>query len=391
MKILYHFSLSVFLLCAVGCKNQSSKKTNLAKQQHHAMLASPPDLLPVRNYDYSENTDIQQSYADASTSQLQRKTKRPHVRSSRVSSVTINQRSDVSIEALRVKSPSEEKMPSINHRDEMSISCVNKTNKPITLCCFYYTKLRPQAYWRWVKSPSFSLDPHQICTIPIKVTDDVSTKENVYGYLGIFESSEKINNATYENLPDGKKIDLDRLLELKDTKVEIIVDHYGFKKEQLDYQIKKDQPQNIIQPELDFIVENKTGKSVFITCFVYQKTTDQDSLVSWKYDKTSVQKLDPGESTIIDIETIKELYDWIYMRGFLAIFDADQEKEAYESTYELLKPEQKITLGRLADVLDKKIILTVEKYGPAKKIFEFQKVPTKGIDFEKAYKAQTLF
>ncbi|PCI74020.1 hypothetical protein COB28_02505 [Candidatus Dependentiae bacterium] len=390
MKFLYHFSICILLIYTAGCNKQSRKKTDHTQQKHHVTLPPPPDLLPVRKYDHPEYQHEEENSNVIIESGL-KKTARPHVRSRRVSSVTATQRSDVAIEALRVQSPSEEKLPLINAQDEMSVSCVNKTDKPITLCCFYYTKLRTHAYWRWVKSPSFSLDPHQICTIPIKAADDIMTKENIYGYLGIFDSPEKINNATYENLPDDQKIDLDRLLELKNSSIEIVVDQYGFKKEQLDYRIKKDHPENIIQPELDFIVENQTGKSVFIACFVYQKTTDQDSLVSWKYDKTAIHKLEPGQSTIIDIETIKELYDWIYMRGFLAVFDANQEEEAYESTYELLKPEQKIRLGRLADVLDKKIILTVERYGPAKKIFEFQKVPTKRIDFKKAYKARTLF
>lgn len=393
----------VILFFVFGCDKQVYKKTAVQKLNNKMLLPPPPDLLRVSKKQMMPQDIDQQSYKntvivdqhDQSVSSLvdMRQSQRGTIVDPQVDSVADDQKNNVAIEALRVKSPQEDQLPRINEQDQLTVRCSNKSNKSLILCCFYYTKLRQNAYWRWMKSPLYFLENNDECTIPIIAMDDLLVKQEIIGYLGIFHSKEEAEAATFECLREEQKIDLDYLLELRNTSIEIIINQYGFKKEQIDYRRKADKQEYVVQPELDFMIENRTGKPLLACCFVYQKNSDQDNLMPWKYHKTKIQKIMPNESMLVDIDTIKELYDWIYMRGFLALFEADQMTAAEEATYELLKPEQKINLGRLADVLGKKILITVEKYGSAKKIFEFQQVAATRIDFkqfEKRRKSRSI-
>ncbi len=382
----------VILFFVSGCDKQVYKKSVVQKQNNLMLLPPPPDLLRVskkqmvqeetKQQSQKNTMAINQSNQSVSNNVDMSQSQRGTIIDPQVDSVADDQKSNVAIEALRVKSPQENEMPRINEQDQLTVRCSNKSNKPLIFCCFYYTKLRQNAYWRWMKSPIYFLENNDECTIPIFAMDDLLVKQEIMGYLGVFHNKEEAEAATFESLREEQKIDLDYLLELRNSSIEIIINRYGFKKEQIDYRRKADKQEHVVQPELDFMIENKTGKPLLACCFVYQKNSDQDNLMPWRYHKTKIQKIMPHESMLVDIDTIKDLYDWIYMRGFLALFEADQVVAAEEATYELLKPEQKINLGRLADVLGKKILISVEKYGSAKKIFEFQQVEASRIDFK---------
>jgi hypothetical protein len=291
-----------------------------------------------------------------------------------------------SVEVLRVASPEQTPIPDIKGDEQLLLTVKNETGKNVIVSCFYYTKLRLISYWRWNKSPIYTLKQNESITIPIAAAADKETKENIYAYLGVFNSMKEAEDSTFELLTEEQKIDLDRVAELQDSTVSLIVHRYGFKEETIDYRLKSPEQKPIRQPELDFLVENKTDKPLLITCFVYEKESDQDSFVSWKYQKTPVQRVEPNAIVAVDIETIRELYDWIYMRGFLAVFDENRVAEAQDATYELLTPEQKLNIGRLADLLGKKVVVGVQKYGIAGNIMDFQPQPIRRIDFDKNHK-----
>ena len=59
------------------------------------------------------------------------------------------------------------------------------------------------------------------------------------------------------------------------------------------------------------------------------------------------------------------------MSGFLAVFDEHEEEKARNSTYELLQPKNKISIGKLSRIKNKKIVIDVEVYGAIGDISEF--------------------
>ncbi len=85
----------------------------------------------------------------------------------------------------------------------------------------------------------------------------------------------------------------------------------------------------------------------------------------WEYSKCPVVFVKPDETIMIDVSTIKAAYERIYMRGYLGIFDEDEQQQAEDSTFEFLKPEQKINLGLLLPLSEsnQKVVLSTEKYG----------------------------
>ena len=197
--------------------------------------------------------------------------------------------------------------------------------------------------------------------------------------MGVFDTQKEAEDSIYELLPDKNKIDLGRIIKIKDKKAVVGIEKYGFKKEILDFRLVDEIEKRV--PELDFIVENKTGRPLWITCFIYQKKTDQPV---WRYDKTPVKLIQPNEMIIIDVDAIKEKYDRVYLRGILAVFDETKEKLAKEITYELLPENNKIELYRLMMLRDKKVVLEAEKYGIIGDIVEFSVKPVRKIDFIKS-------
>jgi hypothetical protein len=63
-------------------------------------------------------------------------------------------------------------------------------------------------------------------------------------------------------LDDAKKLDLDLLYKIGDNAVVIEVEKYGVEEQVFDYHLTSKQIEQLgYQPELDFFVENKTGKT----------------------------------------------------------------------------------------------------------------------------------
>ncbi len=271
----------------------------------------------------------------------------------------------------------------------------NKTGKTLYVTCFSYIKKRDFGHWRWDKSPIYKLDHLQTQKIQIDYIDDDYSRKNVFGYLGVFKNQKDADDSIYELLPDRNKLDLDQLMYLHDKKLEI--ERYGFKGEYFEFNFAeknaRDQEQKIARtPELDFAVENKTGKPILATCFVYQKKAkgtwfaavdEKDDMEVWRYDKTPIISIPPGEIGVIDVDTITESRDRSYVRGFLAIFDEEETKLAQESTFELLGSHRKLNLGLLARLKKKKVVVDVEQYGIAEDFIDYVIKPIRRVDFTK--------
>lgn len=273
----------------------------------------------------------------------------------------------------------QKKLKKRTRKKELDFEVENLTGKTKYIACFSYVKQADFTRWHWDKSPVYKLEDGQKITIDIDTVPEALDREHVYGYLGVFDSKEIAEKSTYELLPDKNKIDLGRIIRIKGKTAIVGIEKYGFKKEILDFKLVGEIEKRI--PELDFIVENKTGRPLWVTCFIYQKKTD---LPVWSYDKTPVKLIQPNEMVIIDVDTIEEKYDRVYLRGILAVFDETEEKLAKEITYELLPENNKIELYRLMMLRNKKVVLEAEKYGIIGDMIEFDIKPVRKIDFKKS-------
>ncbi len=110
----------------------------------------------------------------------------------------------------------------------------------------------------------------------------------------------------------------------------------------------------------------------------------------WRFDKTPLLTLKQGESGIINVDTIVEPRDRSEVRGYLAVFDEDEYKDAEMSIFELLEPQKKLSLGKLATLKDQKVILKIEQYGTAGNLIDFTAKPIKRIEFDKIDQALAL-
>lgn len=258
---------------------------------------------------------------------------------------------------------------------ELDFNIQNLSGKTVYVACFSYIKKHDFARWRWDKSKIYKLENNQSMLIDIDNIKDKEYRENVYGALAVFNNKQDALNSTYEHLNENNRLDLDKLYLLKNKTVKIGVEKYGFKGDlftkELVQKIKTDKKK---YKELDFLIKNKTGKTLYLCGFIYQKKINSDV---WTYDKTKVKKIKPNQIITIDVDTLKNEDNRSDTRGFLGIFKENQKEIAEKSTYELLAPENKLALGRLASLKNKLIVLEIERYGIQNNFLEFSIKPHK--------------
>ena len=130
----------------------------------------------------------------------------------------------------------------------------------------------------------------------------------------------------------------------------------------------------ILSPDrLDFIVENKTGKTIYVCCFAYMR---KRPLSRWSWRKSSIYKVTDKASVVVHIPKIREADDRKNTFGILGVFESDQEAE--NSTYELLPDEDKIDLDLLEALQGKKVTIEIEKYGFKKPFYDYDFVKING-------------
>lgn len=262
--------------------------------------------------------------------------------------------------------------------NQLAIHVKNSTAKTVYACSFSYIKKANFDRWRWDKSNIIELQPQQEADIKLDAIDDDETRNNVYGYLAVFDTRAHAEEAIYELLEDAKKIDLDLISKIQDKVITIAVEQYGFKKDRITYGFDS-RTKAATLPDFNFSVENQTGQPVYVTAFVYEKKKD---MPTWQYTKTPMVYLENNKESKIDVSGITNEYDWKYMRGYLGVFREDEKKEAEESTYELLDPSHKLTLGLLNDINGHKITLNAEEYGIVGNFIDYTSQPVKRIDFK---------
>lgn len=267
----------------------------------------------------------------------------------------------------------------------------NTTGKTIYATCFVYLRKDVYASWRWMKSAIYTINDDKTASIKIPSVAEDTDRDTTFGYLGIFDTKQEADDATYELTPDRNKLDLDVLAKLKGKKVALQTEKYGFKKPFIEFDFvdlkKKNQKKN---SDLDFLVENATNKTIYVCSFCYMKKAKgtwiaavdgKDDMSNWRYDKSPLLQLKHGETGYIDITSVDNHRDRENVIGFLSIFDEDEKEIAEKATYELLSPQHKIQLGRLKDIAHQKIILDIEQYGVQGDLIDYAVKPAKKIDW----------
>jgi len=370
-----YFLLSLaYLILACGCLRQQYQPED-DKKEAYVYKPLEKQLLETEEHLSEAEKFSQLSPEEKSKHTIERKI------AEATKKIIVEEKKKEEERILAEKKDDIEKVP----KEELDFEVLNLTGKKIYLACFTYIKKMAFTRWYWDKSQVHELDEGQSVIIDIDSIEDEKDRENVYGYLAVFDNKEEAEDSIYELLDDDYKIDIDKIIKLKDKRVVLGIEKYGFKEELLDFAIIDKERERI--PELDFFVENQTGRNLFVTCFVYQK---KENHPIWRYDKTPVKKIAPGQMAIMDVDTIAQKYDRVYLRGFLGVFDETEEKLAQESTYELLAPNNKIDLGRIMLFRDKKVILEPERYGLLGDIIKFSAKPTKKIDFTKVVKSKRM-
>jgi len=281
-----------------------------------------------------------------------------------------------------------EKKEDKNSLDFMVENIIGKT---IYVTCFVYLRKDVYTRWRWVKSNIYTIAYNQTAMIKIPSIASDSDRESTFGYLGIFDTKEEADDSTYELAPDRNKLDLDLIAKLKNKKVILQTEKYGFKKRQFKFDfidIKKKNEKKT--PSLDFLVENLTHKTINICGFYYTKIAKgtwiaavdgKDDMAIWHYDKTPVLQLKHGDSGHVVFDKIETNRDRQNVIGFLGVFDENEKDIAEKATYELLSPQHKLPLGKLTEIANKKITLEIEQYGIQGDLIDYAIKPVKKIDW----------
>ncbi len=274
---------------------------------------------------------------------------------------------------------------------ELDFDVENQTGKTLYITSFAYLRRVPLSHWHWSKSPIYTLQPGKTVTVAIGNVPDSQDRDDVFGYLAVMDSKQAAEEATLELLADKHKLDLDQLIKLQGKKVTIQVEQYGFKGNFYEYDfVDKNGSEVNKVPDLTFAVENKTGKPVLVSCFVYDKRAKgswvaadekKDDMTTWHFEKTPVIRLEPGQTGMVDIGPLMTKRDSANIYGFLGVFDEHQVNLAKDVTYELLLPEQKLAIGHLGDLKNKKIVLEIEKYGTMQSFIDYVVKPARRIDF----------
>lgn len=284
-----------------------------------------------------------------------------------------------------------------NKYQDITFFVQNVSGSSLFVANFAYIKPRRFNRWRWRKSDVKEIKPSEKIPMSVRTLDDYKDTKHIFGALAVFPNRPEAETATYELLRDENKLDLDSIAALAGKTVVVGVERYGFREPFYDYDFvdSKEDPKKTaqgIEHELDFFVQNKTGRQVFVTGFIYSKKAKgkwiaaedaKDDMSVWRFYKTKVLRLEKDQTGYIDVDSIIPKRDRNYVRGYLGVFDANHEEEAHNKTFELLSDQEKITLGPLSRRQGTTIILEVERYGVANDVIDFTVKPIKWIDFTK--------
>lgn len=141
---------------------------------------------------------------------------------------------------------------------------------------------------------------------------------------------------------------------------------FGCRRIRLPQTLRTEHKKTVLTKELDFPVRNDTEQTWYISCFYWAKKID---VPVWRWYKSPIYKLEPGQEVIVDIDTFGNDKDRDDIYGWLTVFKS--EIEADVATWATTPDKAKVQINKLSTLKKKKqgemvqyeIVLVPEKYG----------------------------
>jgi|GEM_PF-3431015 len=245
----------------------------------------------------------------------------------------------------------------------------NELGRKVVVAPFAYVKRFMTDTWHWVNLTALELEQGQQGLVDVGALASQDDAETVFGALRLCATREEAATATYELTADHQRVDVGLFSELNKKTVVLRASQYGIEGERISYEVSPSKWTKTLPP-LDFAVFNTHSEPVFVAAFFYGKEQDSDPFRAWRFTKSPVYELKPGESTVVKVETIKDPYDWKNVKGYLSVFKPNEKLKAQNATYELLLPSEKIALGPLSQLAGKQVALISRLYG-TDTVFDF--------------------
>lgn len=245
----------------------------------------------------------------------------------------------------------------------------NELGRKVVVAPFAYVKRFLTDTWHWVNLTSLELEQGQQGLVDVGALASQDDAETVFGALRLCATKEEAAAATYELSQDHERVDVGLFSVLNKKTVILRASQYGVEGERISYEVSPSKWTKTLPP-LDFAVINTHSEPVFLAAFFYGKEQDSDPFRAWRFTKSPVYELKPGQSTVVKVETIKDPYDWQNIKGYLSVFKQNEKLKAQNATYELLLPSEKIALGPLSQLAGKQVALVSRLYG-TETVFDF--------------------
>ncbi|MBM3894465.1 hypothetical protein FJ366_02620 [Candidatus Dependentiae bacterium] len=238
----------------------------------------------------------------------------------------------------------------------------NTLAKKMYLVPFAYVRRFIGQSWHWTKGQVCELESNQECVVDFGSVPNDEDLASVFGNICVLDSYEEAVSATCEIVPSNQKIELDLISHVLGKKILIQSRLYGINGSQLFYTLDSTDQKNVLKP-LDFMVVNNTSDPILVTSFLYGRDQSATFFSSWRFSKSLVYEIQPGHKELIQVEKYDREYDRINVKGFLGVFEKENVKQAQDSVYELLSPEQKLSIGRVSELAGKEVVVSREAYG----------------------------
>jgi hypothetical protein len=242
----------------------------------------------------------------------------------------------------------------------------NEIGRKVYAVSFAYLRRFIGDNWHWHKTAILELDPEHEAILDFGSLANKEDALAIFGNICVFDSYEDALISTAEEAANKRMIDLDIISHLNHKSIALTSSFYGVKGERFSYRIISATPTPELAP-LDYVVVNESLEPIIVTSFLYGRDQDLDAFSIWRFSKSDLYEVQPGEHVHIKVEKYTNAYDRKNVKGYLGVFKSHEIKKAENAVYELLKPAQKFSLGRLSALDKKQVVVSETAYGLNKK------------------------
>jgi len=242
----------------------------------------------------------------------------------------------------------------------------NEIGRKMYAVSFAYLRRFIGDNWHWHKTDILELEADHQALLDFGSLANAEDATAIFGNICVFDSYEDAVVSTSETAPDHRMIDLDIISNLNHKSIALTSSIYGIKGERFSYRIISSETVLELAP-LDYVVANESAEPIIVTSFLYGRDQDLDFFSVWRFSKSDVYEIQPGQHAHIKVEKYTNAYDRKNVKGYLGVFKPSELKKAENAVYELLKPAQKFSLGRLSALDKKQVVVSEAAYGLNKK------------------------